>query len=140
VNEDEARELREETGDSGTENTELHNQLADAKARAGSHVQAVGAVDIDALYQTIKARLVKEAPSLLRVLTDKPELRVTVERRTRRGERRHAPRPHRPADRFGILYGAAGGNGRRERAAPAGLPCSRRTSTGRPTSWPTRAS
>jgi hypothetical protein len=82
VNEVEAQELREENRRLRTENTELHNQLADAKRAPAATSQAVGAVDIDALYQTIKARLVKEAPTLLRVLTDKPELRVTVERRT----------------------------------------------------------
>jgi hypothetical protein len=39
----------------------------------------VGAIDEDELYRRIKARLVKEAPAILRVLTEKPELRVEVE-------------------------------------------------------------
>jgi hypothetical protein len=38
--------------------------------------------DEEALYQRIKARLVKEAPALLRVLTIKPELEVLVDRKT----------------------------------------------------------
>lgn len=38
--------------------------------------------DIEAVYQTIKARLASEAPALLRVLTVKPEIEVRVERKT----------------------------------------------------------
>jgi hypothetical protein len=40
-------------------------------------------VSIDeALYQTIKARLIDDAPGILRLLETRPELEVTVERRT----------------------------------------------------------
>lgn len=38
--------------------------------------------DSEAIYQFVKQRLSKEAPALLRVLTIKPEIEVTVERKT----------------------------------------------------------
>ena len=37
--------------------------------------------DNEALYQAFKARLIEEAPALLRLIQDRPELEVSVERR-----------------------------------------------------------
>lgn len=41
-----------------------------------------GSPDVDALYATIKARLLADAPSLLRTLTTVPEIEVVVDRKT----------------------------------------------------------
>jgi hypothetical protein len=45
-----------------------------------TELSAAGAIDEEALYQRFKARLVKEAPALLRVLVVKPEIDVRIER------------------------------------------------------------
>jgi hypothetical protein len=38
-------------------------------------------LDNEALYQAIKARLIQEAPALLRLVQERPELEVSIERR-----------------------------------------------------------
>jgi hypothetical protein len=48
----------------------------------GAAERLVGTVTDEVLYQAFKARLIAEAPAVLQVLGDKPELRVAVERRT----------------------------------------------------------
>lgn len=75
------------------ENDELRRELEQVRASLARQVERTGAVtaervatvaapigDTEALYQTIKARLAKEAPGILKVLTVRPELEVKVER------------------------------------------------------------
>jgi hypothetical protein len=94
VNESEARALRDE-------NERLRRELADLRARVDSHSEQPrrasratadlgastpassqpAAVDASALYEELKRRLLAE-PAVLRVLAEKPELRVETVRVT----------------------------------------------------------
>jgi hypothetical protein len=76
---------------SGTQRTKDHAGAV-ARDRAVTPVGAldrdvhpsasVAHADVEALYQTIKARLIAEVPGILLLLETRPELEVTVERRT----------------------------------------------------------
>jgi len=57
---------------SGTQSTNKHSSRT---------FTAEESFDNETLYQAIKARLMTEAPALLRVLVDRPELEVSIERR-----------------------------------------------------------
>lgn len=87
VTKEEADALREENATLRCEMDQLRGSLARAVDRApadvpaGKPVSLEQTMDNEALYQAIKARLAKEAPALLRVLTVKPEIEVKVERR-----------------------------------------------------------
>lgn len=91
VTEEEANALRADNDKLQREVDQLRASLARAVERtstvtaealnAPKAVSLEATMDNEALYQAIKARLVKEAPGLLRVLTIKPELEVRVERR-----------------------------------------------------------
>lgn len=67
------------------ENEILKQQLAEARAGSASPVDNFVGNEVspnaNQLYEMIKARLVKEAPALLRVLAVKPEIEVSVERK-----------------------------------------------------------
>lgn len=83
VTEQEAARLR-------AENAELKRRLSELEKRQSPTTPAAPVnsrhvtedLDIEALYQTIKARLVDEAPAIIRVLAQRPEIEVAVERKT----------------------------------------------------------
>lgn len=84
VTEEEAARLR-------AENAELKRRLAALEAKDKPPLRVPLApvnarpltegLDIEALYQTIRDRLMQEAPALIRVLATKPEIEVAVERK-----------------------------------------------------------
>lgn len=74
VTESEARELR-------AENERLRHRLAQLESAATqSGVSVSLASEEESLYQTFKARLASEAPAILKLLVEKPELTVEVTR------------------------------------------------------------
>jgi len=97
VNQQQVDDLRAKNTALMEENDELRQRIEQLEARLGSApeparaetptpraARPVAAVEGDAeqLYQTIKARLAREAPMILKTLTVKPELVVEVKRET----------------------------------------------------------
>jgi hypothetical protein len=88
VTKEEADRLRAKNEQLEREIEQLRASLARAVDRAGTVTdssptpKAIPNVDYEALYQEIKGRLINDAPALLRVLAVKPEIEVTVERKT----------------------------------------------------------
>jgi regulator of replication initiation timing len=88
VSPQEAAQLTEENARLKRENAELQRRI-DALEKQSRHVHTPAAatapnghVDMDALYQHVKSRLMAEEPALLKVFLTKPELRIEVKRRT----------------------------------------------------------
>jgi hypothetical protein len=101
VNEAEAIALREENEELRRQIGELRDQLASKTSRSYPPLEQIAREDatkrspptseqisgptaaaFDDLYQQVKRRLIAEAPGILKLLTVKPELEVTVERKT----------------------------------------------------------
>ncbi len=92
VNEIEAQKLRDDNVRLSNENGELRRRLDALERRpSAAHIQdvadkikhsTVGAVDGEAMFQFVKARLIDEAPGLIRLLASGPEIEVTVTRKT----------------------------------------------------------
>lgn len=84
VTPDEAAKLRQENADlKGTIDT-LKRTVAELERKLAIPVSASTAAmltETDSLYEDFKARLLRDAPALLRVLSDVPELEVKIERR-----------------------------------------------------------
>lgn len=91
VTKEEADALRAENADLKQKIADLQRQISHLPAPLKSLESAAPAMPAalagplvldDALYQEIKGRLAKEAPGILKLLTVKPEIEVTVERKT----------------------------------------------------------
>jgi hypothetical protein len=100
VNETEARRLRNENTTLVSENAELRRRLDALERRAPQPAQPPASTapgpapspartfsleesrDNDALYLAFKARLIEEVPALLKVIVTKPEIEMTVQRKT----------------------------------------------------------
>lgn len=92
VTEAEARALREENADLRRQLKELTSRLEAAIGRTSAPIPAAPApaasraytpsetFDNEQLYQAIKARLIAEAPAVIRVLAERPEIRVELVR------------------------------------------------------------